>query len=127
MNEVFSSISASPVAAASLGQVYRGVLSPEYDGHEVAIKVRRPQVLESVGLDLYLMRQVALYLRSLPQVINKECDAQEIASHVPHAEHGEKLANVVLGAAQSGSRVMISSFQAQLVTCAGEIRLGCHH
>lgn len=68
VGEVFSRISPSPVAAASLGQVYRGTLRPEYGGGEAAVKVRRPGCLQSVGLDLYLMRQVALYLRTVPQV-----------------------------------------------------------
>lgn len=65
---MFSSISPTAVAAASLGQVYRGVLRPELGGLEVAVKVRRPGVLESVALDLHIMRQVAVYLRSNPQV-----------------------------------------------------------
>ena len=68
MTEVFSRVSPSPVAAASLGQVYRGTLRPEYGGGEAAIKVRRPGCLESVGLDLYLMRQAGLYLRKVPEV-----------------------------------------------------------
>jgi aarF domain-containing kinase len=51
---VFSAISDKPVAAASLGQVYRATLRD--GGGEVAVKVLRPHVLEQVGLDLYLMR-----------------------------------------------------------------------
>ncbi len=42
LEEVFSSISARPVAAASLGQVYKAVLRET--GEEVAIKVQRPGV-----------------------------------------------------------------------------------
>jgi len=37
MDEVFSEYSAMPVAAASIGQVYRGVLKDT--GEEVAIKI----------------------------------------------------------------------------------------
>jgi aarF domain-containing kinase len=48
-SEVFASISPKPVAAASLGQVYRARLRPELGGTEVAIKVQRPGVLEQVG------------------------------------------------------------------------------
>ncbi|KAL4458199.1 hypothetical protein ABPG75_013064 [Micractinium tetrahymenae] len=66
LGEVFSSLSDSAVAAASLGQVYKGTLRAT--GEEVAIKVRRPGVLESVTLDLHLMRQVAIQLREVPQV-----------------------------------------------------------
>jgi aarF domain-containing kinase len=59
---VFTSLSDKPVAAASLGQVYRATLVPEMGGGEVAVKVLRPGVLEQVGLDLYIMRKVALML-----------------------------------------------------------------
>jgi predicted unusual protein kinase regulating ubiquinone biosynthesis (AarF/ABC1/UbiB family) len=51
--EVFSQISPEPVAAASLGQVYRGRL---YTGEEVAIKVQRPNLLPIITCDLFLMR-----------------------------------------------------------------------
>jgi predicted unusual protein kinase regulating ubiquinone biosynthesis (AarF/ABC1/UbiB family) len=47
-DEVFSYISPRPVAAASLGQVYRAQLRPQYGGGEVAVKVQRPGVLEQV-------------------------------------------------------------------------------
>ena len=46
--EVFSAVSERPVAAASLGQVYRATLKPELGGGEVAVKVLRPGVLEQV-------------------------------------------------------------------------------
>ena len=46
---IFSSISREPVAAASLGQVYRGTT---HGGVDVAIKVQRPDALRKVALDL---------------------------------------------------------------------------
>lgn len=52
---VFSSISAKPVAAASLGQVYRATLRST--GADVAVKVQRPGVLELVALDLVIGRK----------------------------------------------------------------------
>jgi predicted unusual protein kinase regulating ubiquinone biosynthesis (AarF/ABC1/UbiB family) len=51
----FSKITPAPVAAASLGQVYRATLKDT--GEEVAIKVQRPGVLELVALDLVLGRR----------------------------------------------------------------------
>ena len=42
LNEVFSQISETPVAAASLGQVYRATLRST--GEEVAVKVQRPGI-----------------------------------------------------------------------------------
>jgi predicted unusual protein kinase regulating ubiquinone biosynthesis (AarF/ABC1/UbiB family) len=53
VDEVYKEISPHPVAAASLGQVYRAVL---YTGEEVAVKVQRPNLLKALALDLYLMR-----------------------------------------------------------------------
>ncbi len=57
--EIYKEISPDPVAAASLGQVYRGRL---YSGEEVAIKVQRPNLRPTLTLDLYLMRWAAGWL-----------------------------------------------------------------
>ena len=53
---VFSGIdeSTSPIAAASLGQVYRCRLAD--GGAEVAVKVQRPDMIRSVSLDLFILR-----------------------------------------------------------------------
>jgi predicted unusual protein kinase regulating ubiquinone biosynthesis (AarF/ABC1/UbiB family) len=59
VDEVFSEISPNPVAAASLGQVYRARLKT---GEEVAVKVQRPNLLPTLTLDLYLMRWAAGWL-----------------------------------------------------------------
>lgn len=59
---IFERLSREPVAAASLGQVYRGRLRQELGGHEIAVKVQRPGVLRAVALDLYLMRRLAVIL-----------------------------------------------------------------
>jgi predicted unusual protein kinase regulating ubiquinone biosynthesis (AarF/ABC1/UbiB family) len=56
---VFSHISPEPVAAASLGQVYRARLC---SGEEVAVKVQRPELIPVLTLDLYLMRWAAGWL-----------------------------------------------------------------
>ncbi len=51
--EIYSFISPEPVAAASLGQVYRARL---HSGEEVAVKVQRPNLLPVIRRDLCLMR-----------------------------------------------------------------------
>lgn len=62
--EIFSNLSPLPVAAASLGQVYRGQL---FSGEEVAVKVQRPNLRPVLCRDLYLMRWAASWLgRFLP-------------------------------------------------------------
>ncbi len=53
IDQIYKEISPHPVAAASLGQVYRAVL---YTGEEVAVKVQRPNLYPVLTLDLYLMR-----------------------------------------------------------------------
>lgn len=63
-SQVFARLSPSPLAAASLGQVYRGQLQPQFGGHEVAVKVQRPGVLLSVAMDMFLMRNLAVFLDS---------------------------------------------------------------
>ncbi|NEQ49806.1 MAG: AarF/ABC1/UbiB kinase family protein [Leptolyngbya sp. SIO3F4] len=57
--EVYSYISPEPVAAASLGQVYKARL---YTGEAVAVKVQRPGLVPIICRDLYLMRWAAGWL-----------------------------------------------------------------
>ena len=66
VDQVFDWISEEPLAAASLGQVYRGKLRDEYGGSEVAVKVQRPGVLESAALDIFVMRRACLLFSKLP-------------------------------------------------------------
>ncbi|MBX2863842.1 MAG: AarF/ABC1/UbiB kinase family protein [Leptolyngbyaceae cyanobacterium MAG.088] len=55
-DEMYSYISPEPVAAASLGQVYKARL---YTGEDVAVKVQRPGLVPIICRDLYLMRWAA--------------------------------------------------------------------
>ena len=64
--DIYSELGPDPVAAASLGQVYKGVLKS--NGDVVAVKVQRPAVLETVSIDLYLIRRLGLALRKVEQV-----------------------------------------------------------
>ncbi|MGD1912437.1 MAG: ABC1 kinase family protein [Rivularia sp. (in: cyanobacteria)] len=59
IKEIFTEFSPNPVAAASLGQVYRARL---LTGEEVAVKVQRPNLRPILSLDLYLMRWAASWL-----------------------------------------------------------------
>jgi predicted unusual protein kinase regulating ubiquinone biosynthesis (AarF/ABC1/UbiB family) len=52
-SEIYAEISANPIAAASLGQVYKGKLPT---GEKVAIKVQRPDIAEGIALDMYILR-----------------------------------------------------------------------
>lgn len=69
IEEVFQTISAQPVAAASLGQVYKGTLRT---GEEVAIKVQRPNLQPIITRDIYVLRIIASWLAPfLPLTLGK--------------------------------------------------------
>lgn len=63
VSEIFSEISEKPIAAASLGQVYKARLRS--NGKEVAVKVQRPDMLRKVSLDLYCMKRVAIFAENV--------------------------------------------------------------
>ncbi|MEN9208506.1 MAG: AarF/ABC1/UbiB kinase family protein [Gloeomargarita sp. GMQP_bins_14] len=60
VSEIYEELSPEPVAAASLGQVYRGRLRT---GEEVAVKVQRPGLIPILTLDLYILRELAHWLQ----------------------------------------------------------------
>lgn len=53
---IYAEISPEPIAAASLGQVYKGRLQT---GEVVAIKVQRPGIVEQIALDVFILRGLA--------------------------------------------------------------------
>ncbi|TFI56232.1 AarF/ABC1/UbiB kinase family protein [Mastigocladus laminosus UU774] len=55
-HEIYTELSPEPIAAASLGQVYKGKLNT---GEEVAVKVQRPDLRERITIDLYILRRLA--------------------------------------------------------------------
>lgn len=55
-HEIYAELSPQPLAAASLGQVYKGKLKT---GETVAVKVQRPDLQQKIALDLYIMRGLA--------------------------------------------------------------------
>lgn len=59
--------SRSQLLALSLSftQVYKGRLKT---GEEVAVKVQRPYVLETVTIDLFVLRNIAVWLRQFPKI-----------------------------------------------------------
>lgn len=67
VHEVFSEITPEPVAAASLGQVYKARLRST--GEVVAVKVQRPGIGENIAIDMVLLRRlVAVVDNNIPQV-----------------------------------------------------------
>lgn len=58
---IYAELSPNPVAAASLGQVYKGKLKT---GETVAVKVQRPDLIRRITLDVYIMRAIALWAQA---------------------------------------------------------------
>ncbi len=58
---IYAYLSPEPIAAASLGQVYQGILQT---GEKVAVKVQRPDLSEAIMLDIYIMRRLAEFANS---------------------------------------------------------------
>ncbi len=58
--EIYAELSPQPIAAASLGQVYKGRLRT---GEEVAVKVQRPGLNRRISLDIYIMRLLAGFVQ----------------------------------------------------------------
>ena len=67
---VYSEFEVTPVAAASLGQVYRAWL---HTGEEVAVKVQRPNLEATVKGDLEILKKVANFAERFPQ-LNENAD-----------------------------------------------------
>jgi predicted unusual protein kinase regulating ubiquinone biosynthesis (AarF/ABC1/UbiB family) len=65
-HDIYLELTPNPIAAASLGQVYKGKLKT---GEQVAVKVQRPGLAEGIALDMYILRQAAvLVMRNVKQV-----------------------------------------------------------
>jgi predicted unusual protein kinase regulating ubiquinone biosynthesis (AarF/ABC1/UbiB family) len=78
LESVFSFVDSEPLAAASLGQVHRAVLSPaeaEASGLlDVVIKIQRPGIDTIVDVDLSALSKVAGWLSRI-SLVNRRADA----------------------------------------------------
>lgn len=70
INEVYAEFELEPVAAASLGQVYRARL---FTGEEVAVKVQRPNLEATIKGDIIILKKVANFAERFPQ-LNENAD-----------------------------------------------------
>jgi predicted unusual protein kinase regulating ubiquinone biosynthesis (AarF/ABC1/UbiB family) len=97
ITEAFAEIDAEPIAAASLGQVYRARL---HTGEEVAIKVQRPNLEEAVRFDIEILRRITNKLDRIPQISDnadwsgmlREFDAtiHEEMDYIKEGHHAER-------------------------------------
>ncbi|MDP9378282.1 MAG: AarF/ABC1/UbiB kinase family protein [Actinomycetota bacterium] len=85
LDELFAEFDSEPIAAASIGQVYRARLHPQGDeeqGREVAVKVQYPGVAQAVRADL---QNLGLILRLVKQVapgLDVSATAEEIRNRI---------------------------------------------
>ena len=70
INEVYAEFELQPIAAASLGQVYRARL---HSGEEVAVKVQRPNLDATIKGDIVILKKVAKFAERFPQ-LNENAD-----------------------------------------------------
>ena len=80
---MYTDVSPEPIAAASLGQVYRAKMKAT--GEDVAIKVQRPGIEPVIYRDLVLFRTLAFFINQI-SIRRLGCNAQLIVD-----EFGEKL------------------------------------
>ena len=80
-SEVYAELSSMPIAAASLGQVYKGKLKT---GEDVAVKVQRPGLAESIAVDMYILRKIAAWaMNNIKRVrSNLVAIADELATRI---------------------------------------------
>ncbi|HXG83965.1 MAG TPA: AarF/ABC1/UbiB kinase family protein [Pyrinomonadaceae bacterium] len=70
ISEVYAEFDVEPIAAASLGQVYRAKL---FTGEEVAVKVQRPNLNGIIKGDIEIMRKIARFAERFPS-LNENAD-----------------------------------------------------
>ena len=70
INQVYAEFDVEPIAAASLGQVYRAKL---FTGETVAVKVQRPNLTATIKGDIEILRKVAKFAERFPS-LNENAD-----------------------------------------------------
>jgi predicted unusual protein kinase regulating ubiquinone biosynthesis (AarF/ABC1/UbiB family) len=124
IRDVFASFDETPIAAASIGQVYRATL---HDGRDVAVKVQYPGVAQAVRAD---MQNLGLILRLMKRVapgLDVQATAEEIRERIgeeldyeQEAQNQRQLARIFRGhpfirvpdviTSLSRERVLVSEF-----------------
>ena len=69
VDNIFLEIDKEPISAASLGQVHRAKLK---SGEKVAVKIQRPGLREQITLDLYIVRNIAIWFKNNIGIIRSD-------------------------------------------------------
>ena len=124
VDEVFASFAEEPIAAASIGQVYRARL---HDGREVAVKVQYPGVAGAVRADLQNLEMIMRVLKRMTPGLDVKAIAEEIRERIAEeldyeleAQNQRSLARIFAGhpfilvpdvvSELSRERVLVSEF-----------------
>ncbi len=75
-DSIFELIQDDPVAAASIGQVYKARLRT--NGDIVALKIQRPKCEEVIALDLYVLRWWSGVANVITDLLNRDINVQSI-------------------------------------------------
>src|SRR6476469_8369231 len=79
LRDVFESFDAEPIAAASIGQVYRARLD---DGRDVAVKVQYPGVAAAVRADMQNLGIILWLMKSVAPGLDVKSTADEIRARI---------------------------------------------
>jgi predicted unusual protein kinase regulating ubiquinone biosynthesis (AarF/ABC1/UbiB family) len=124
ISEIFGSFDEEPIAAASIGQVYRATLK---DGREVAVKVQYPGVAAAVRADLQNLDMIMRLLKRMTPGLDVKAIAEEIKERIGEeldyeleAQNQRSLARIFAGhpfivvpdviGSLSRERVLVSEF-----------------
>ncbi len=69
VENIFFEIDKEPISAASLGQVHKATLK---SGEKVAVKIQRPGLREQITLDLYIVRNIAIWFKNNIGIIRSD-------------------------------------------------------
>ena len=79
LSDTFASFDEEPVAAASIGQVYRALLP---DGREVAVKVQYPGVAQAVRADMQNLGMILRLMKQIAPGLDVKATAEEVRDRI---------------------------------------------
>jgi predicted unusual protein kinase regulating ubiquinone biosynthesis (AarF/ABC1/UbiB family) len=79
LSEAFAEFDETPIAAASIGQVYRARL---HDGRDVAVKVQYPGVAQAVRADMQNIGMILRLMKRIAPGLDVKATAEEVRSRI---------------------------------------------
>src|SRR3712207_6159806 len=79
LGDAFAEFDETPIAAASIGQVYRARL---HDGREVAVKVQCPGVAQAVRADMQNLGMILRLMKRIAPGLDVKATAEEVRSRI---------------------------------------------